>query len=59
MNGTRRSVLGAAGLLLAAPAFIPYALGQPIERYPDPAIQVLDPAVFVKEVVRCRIRLHL
>jgi len=40
MPSTRRGLLGAALLApLAAPA-----LAQPIERYPDPAFQVLDPS---------------
>ncbi|MCO6415353.1 SMP-30/gluconolactonase/LRE family protein [Siccirubricoccus sp. KC 17139] len=40
MNPSRRALLG-AGLL--APLARP-ALAQPVERYPDPAVQVLDPA---------------
>ncbi|MDO9711127.1 SMP-30/gluconolactonase/LRE family protein [Paracraurococcus lichenis] len=44
MTATRRALLGAAGLTLAAPALVPRALGQPVDRYPDPAVQILDPA---------------
>ncbi|GGC26157.1 gluconolactonase [Siccirubricoccus deserti] len=40
MHSTRRALLG-AGLL--APLAMP-ALAQPVERYPDPAVQVLDPS---------------
>ena len=40
MQASRRGMLGAALLApLAAPA-----LAQPVERYPDPAVQVLDPS---------------
>ena len=39
MHITRRGALSAGALILATPA-----LGQPVERYPDPAIQVLDPS---------------
>jgi gluconolactonase len=37
MPATRRGLIGAA--LLATPA-----LAQPVERYPDPAVQILDPS---------------
>jgi gluconolactonase len=41
MHHTRRGLLGAAAVLAAAPAF-----GQmpAVERYPDPAVKVLDPS---------------
>jgi transposase len=44
MVSTRRGLFGAAGAALAAPGLVSGALGQPVERYPDPAVQVLDPA---------------
>jgi gluconolactonase len=49
MSPTRRNLLGAAGGLLGASALARGALAQsfpftPNQRYPDPAVQVLDPS---------------
>ncbi|NKE45031.1 SMP-30/gluconolactonase/LRE family protein [Roseomonas frigidaquae] len=41
MHASRRALLGAAGAVLATPAL---AQREPPGRYPDPAIEVLDPA---------------
>ena len=41
MNATRRALFWAAGSALAAPRI---AMSQTVERYPDPAVQVLDPS---------------
>jgi len=41
MHVTRRALTGAAAALATAPAF---AAWEPSERYPDPAVKVLDPA---------------
>jgi gluconolactonase len=38
---SRRGLLAAAGALAATPGF---AAWEPTERYPDPRVQVLDPA---------------
>src|SRR3954447_2577974 len=44
MSRSRRGLIGAAGIALAAPCLISQALGQAVERYPDAAMQVLDPS---------------
>jgi gluconolactonase len=44
MTVSRRGLIGAAGALFTTPALISPARGQAVERYPDPAVQVLDPA---------------
>ncbi|MDB5416013.1 MAG: gluconolactonase [Rubritepida sp.] len=44
MDATRRGLSWAAGAMLAAPGLAAEALSQPVERYPDPAVQVLDPS---------------
>ena len=46
MNATRRGMMTAAGAAAAMVAVAPkaFAAWEPNERYPDPAIQTLDPA---------------
>src|SRR5215831_15683843 len=46
MNMSRRQMLAAAGATAATASFARTALGgwEPNERYPDPAIQILDPS---------------
>jgi len=46
MNATRRGMMTAAGAAAAMAAVAPkaFAAWEPNERYPDPAIQTLDPA---------------
>ena len=44
MQINRRGLFWAAGSALAAPGIVTTAMSQPVERYPDPAVQVLDPS---------------
>ena len=44
MEMNRRGLFWAVGSALAAPSMIPAAMSQTVERYPDPAVQVLDPS---------------
>ncbi|MBS7813359.1 SMP-30/gluconolactonase/LRE family protein [Roseococcus sp. XZZS9] len=44
MDANRRGLLSAAGAMLALPGLLSTARSQNVERYPDPAVQVLDPS---------------
>ena len=60
MQITKRDMLAAAGTVAASVALTRTALGgwEPNERYPDPAVQILDPSFAKYRLVQATRRAH-